>query len=190
LEYLDLSSTYKGDIHNARKRNDWLASGQRMHEDRLPSSKRSPEGDEQPRLDAVRAKGDLAGARKLQEQVLEARERLLGKEHPYTLAAMNNLAKTLKAEKDSARIVQAADTPSSQPSTKGRTGRFRMISNFWELFPMFRNVPKQENPIKIGEIRTKSSRWFIPELTRVREPPSYLILALCRRRGTHARASG
>ena len=32
----------------------------------------------------------------LQEQVLEARVRLLGKEHPNTLAAMNNLAQTLK----------------------------------------------------------------------------------------------
>ena len=81
--------------------------------------------------------GELAGARKLQEQVLEARGRLLGKEHPDTLTAMNNLAKTLKAEKDSARIVQAADIPSSQPSTKGRTGRSRMISNFSRLFGNF-----------------------------------------------------
>jgi hypothetical protein len=30
----------------------------------------------------LHAQGDLAGARKLQEQVLEARGRLLGKEHP------------------------------------------------------------------------------------------------------------
>jgi hypothetical protein len=29
----------------------------------------------------------------------------------------------------------------------------------------------------IGEIRTKSSRWFIPELTHVREPPRYRIRA-------------
>ena len=41
------------------------------------------------------AQGDLAGARKFQEQVLEALGRLLGKEHPDTLSAMNNLAGTL-----------------------------------------------------------------------------------------------
>jgi hypothetical protein len=45
------------------------------------------------------AQGDLAGARKLQEQVLEASARLLGKEHSYTLTAILNLAGTLKAEK-------------------------------------------------------------------------------------------
>ena len=63
------------------------------------------------------AQGDLAGARKLQEQVLEAMGRLLGKDHPYTLTAMNNLAKILRAER--------------------RTGRSRMISNFWRLFGTF-----------------------------------------------------
>jgi Flp pilus assembly protein TadD len=46
------------------------------------------------------AQGDLAGARKLQEQVLEAWVRLLGKEHPDTLRAMNNLAGTLYAQGD------------------------------------------------------------------------------------------
>ena len=34
--------------------------------------------------------GEFTLARKLQEQVLEARGRLLGKEHPETLRAMNN----------------------------------------------------------------------------------------------------
>jgi len=48
----------------------------------------------------LNAQGDLAGACKLQEQVLEARGRLLGKEHPDTLTAMNNLALTLKAQGD------------------------------------------------------------------------------------------
>jgi hypothetical protein len=38
------------------------------------------------------AQGDLAGARKLQEQVLAASRRVLGEEHPDTLRAMNNLA--------------------------------------------------------------------------------------------------
>jgi Tetratricopeptide repeat len=45
-------------------------------------------------------RGDYAGARKLQERVLEALGRLLGKEHPDTLTAMNNLAGTLKAQGD------------------------------------------------------------------------------------------
>jgi tetratricopeptide (TPR) repeat protein len=36
--------------------------------------------------------GDLAGARTLEEQVLVARARLLGKEHPDTLNSMLNLA--------------------------------------------------------------------------------------------------
>ena len=46
------------------------------------------------------AQGDLTGAHKLQEQVLEAKARLLGKEHPDTLAAMLNLAMTLHAQED------------------------------------------------------------------------------------------
>ena len=35
--------------------------------------------------------GDVAGARDLNQQVLDARRRLFGPEHPYTLIAMNNL---------------------------------------------------------------------------------------------------
>ena len=46
------------------------------------------------------AQGNLAGARKLQEQALEARAVRLGKEHPDTLRAMNNLAGTLYAQGD------------------------------------------------------------------------------------------
>jgi Flp pilus assembly protein TadD len=46
------------------------------------------------------AQGDLAGARKLQEPVLEAMTRLLGKEHPNTLTSMLNLAQMLQAEGD------------------------------------------------------------------------------------------
>ena len=40
----------------------------------------------------------FASARQVWEQVLEASRRLLGAEHPATLAAMNNLAQTLKAQ--------------------------------------------------------------------------------------------
>jgi Tetratricopeptide repeat len=40
----------------------------------------------------------MAGARKLQEQVLEAMVRLFGKEHPDTRTAMLNLAQTLNAQ--------------------------------------------------------------------------------------------
>jgi hypothetical protein len=46
------------------------------------------------------AQGDLAEVRTLQEQVLEARARLLGKEHPDTLTSMLNLAQTLYAQGD------------------------------------------------------------------------------------------
>ena len=43
-------------------------------------------------------RGDLAGARALKEQVLEAMRRRFGAEHPETWAAMNNLAFTLRAQ--------------------------------------------------------------------------------------------
>jgi hypothetical protein len=46
------------------------------------------------------AQGDLAGARTLRQQVLEAMAQLLGKEHPNTLASMLNLAQTLYAQED------------------------------------------------------------------------------------------
>jgi hypothetical protein len=58
----------------------------------------------------LRAQGDLPGARKLQEQVLEARRRLLGKEHPVTLLAMNNLAGTLYTQRGSGHGAQAPGT--------------------------------------------------------------------------------
>jgi tetratricopeptide (TPR) repeat protein len=45
-------------------------------------------------------RGDYASARKLQEQALAALRRVLGEEHPDTLAAMNDLAATLHAEGD------------------------------------------------------------------------------------------
>jgi Flp pilus assembly protein TadD len=64
------------------------------------------------------AQGDLAGARKLQEQVLEARRRLLGEEHPDTLAATTNLAGTLYAQGDLA----GARKPSS-PRAPTRTSQ-------------------------------------------------------------------
>jgi tetratricopeptide (TPR) repeat protein len=48
-------------------------------------------------------RGDYAAARPLEEQVLEARRRLLGADHPYTLGAMNNLAETVRAQGDLAR---------------------------------------------------------------------------------------
>jgi hypothetical protein len=46
------------------------------------------------------AQGDLAEARKLQEQVFEAVARLLGNEHPNTLTSMLNLAEIVQAEGD------------------------------------------------------------------------------------------
>ncbi len=44
--------------------------------------------------------GDLAGARKLLEQLLEVRRRLQGEDHPDTLISMNNLASTLWQQGD------------------------------------------------------------------------------------------
>ena len=48
----------------------------------------------------LQAQGDLPGARKIQEQVLDASRRVLGGEHPDTLTSMNNLAGTLEAQGD------------------------------------------------------------------------------------------
>jgi hypothetical protein len=44
--------------------------------------------------------GDLPGARKIQEQVLEVIRRVLGEEHPDTLTSMRNLAATLWSQRD------------------------------------------------------------------------------------------
>jgi hypothetical protein len=40
----------------------------------------------------LKVQGDYEGAQPLYERALEARERVLGKEHPDTLASVNNLA--------------------------------------------------------------------------------------------------
>src|SRR5258708_27940998 len=60
----------------------------------------------------VKAQGDLGRAHELHEQVLEARARLQGKEHPDTLTSMNNLAQTLRAQRRSA---EAARPPGAGP---------------------------------------------------------------------------
>jgi len=46
------------------------------------------------------AQGDMEGARKIHEQVLEITLRVLGAEHPSTLSSMNNIAETLRAQGD------------------------------------------------------------------------------------------
>ena len=46
------------------------------------------------------SQGDLAGARKLQEQVLDVRRRVQGAGHPDTLTSMNNLATMLMSQGD------------------------------------------------------------------------------------------
>jgi tetratricopeptide (TPR) repeat protein len=47
--------------------------------------------------ETLRAVGDLAGARSLQEAALETERRILGDEHPGTLTSISNLALTLSA---------------------------------------------------------------------------------------------
>ena len=49
---------------------------------------------------SLKTQGDLDGARELQERVVEARRRILGRDHPQTLISMNNLAATLRAQGD------------------------------------------------------------------------------------------
>lgn len=57
---------------------------------------------------ALKAQGDLVGARKLEERVLGIRRRILGDEHPSTLKTMSNLANTLsyQGDLDGARRIQ------------------------------------------------------------------------------------
>jgi tetratricopeptide (TPR) repeat protein len=63
----------------------------------------SPESDLEPTeglAACLEALGDFSGARKLQDQVLDARRRLLGVDHPDTLSAMSSLAATLSDQGD------------------------------------------------------------------------------------------
>jgi Tetratricopeptide repeat len=48
----------------------------------------------------LRAQGDLAGARKLQEETLAIQRRVPGPDHPATLTSMNNLAVSLGDQGD------------------------------------------------------------------------------------------
>jgi tetratricopeptide (TPR) repeat protein len=57
-----------------------------------------------------RERGDLRGAREVQERVLEARRRILGHEHPDTLMAMNNLSITQSAQGDLAGARKLQET--------------------------------------------------------------------------------
>jgi hypothetical protein len=55
------------------------------------------------------ARGDLDGAQRYQERVLEAETRILGAEHPDTLTSMLNLAETLQARGDLEGALQRAE---------------------------------------------------------------------------------
>jgi nephrocystin-3 len=46
------------------------------------------------------SKGDYEGAQPFYERALQARERVLGKEHPDTLASVHNLAALLYSKGD------------------------------------------------------------------------------------------
>jgi hypothetical protein len=46
---------------------------------------------------ALWSQGDLVAARKLEEEILDIRRRVLGPEHPRTVTSMNNLAESLRA---------------------------------------------------------------------------------------------
>jgi tetratricopeptide (TPR) repeat protein len=55
--------------------------------------------------ETLRAQGDIAEARKIQEEVLEITRRIRGSEHPNTLISMSNLALTL-SDLEGARKIQ------------------------------------------------------------------------------------
>lgn len=54
------------------------------------------------------AQGDFAGARKLHEDVLAVRRRVMEPEHPDTLTSMDHLGHTLGAQGDSVGVRKAS----------------------------------------------------------------------------------
>lgn len=52
----------------------------------------------------LKAQGDHAGARTLEEQVLAASRRVLGPEHPSTLTSLNNLALIVEDEAERSAV--------------------------------------------------------------------------------------
>jgi tetratricopeptide (TPR) repeat protein len=80
---------------------------------------------------AEKWRGNYAGARALEEQVLEARRRIVGEEHPATLGSMGDLALTLQAQGDltdarelQERVLEALRRTLGEehPDTLGSTG--------------------------------------------------------------------
>jgi hypothetical protein len=74
------------------------------------------------------AQGDMAGARKLQEKVLDVRRRVLGPEHPATSSSAWNLFRTVQdlGERDAARAILERDLLwllSRDPATLGADQR-------------------------------------------------------------------
>jgi len=69
----------------------------------------------------LKAQGDLAGARALQEQVLVLRRKIQGEEHPDTLTSKGNLAGTLGAQGDlaDARALQQRTERDQAPDFPG-----------------------------------------------------------------------
>lgn len=85
---------------------------------------------------------------------------------------MNDLAWTLKSATPSGRG-KAGFRRSAVPWLIKNDQQFLEI--MWELFPGFRKVPKEENPIMIGENDSDEIlTMVIPELTRVMPDPTKL----------------
>jgi len=75
----------------------------------------------------LKAHGDLAGARQLQERVLEVRRLLLGEEHPDTFLSEWNLLMTVLQSRDFQNVIPLVEKLSwllkRDPETLGATHR-------------------------------------------------------------------
>jgi hypothetical protein len=106
----------------------------------------------------LRAQGDLEGARKLHEEVLNARTRILGGDHPDTLTAMSNLAVTLGDQGDLGGACklheQVLDARTrilggEHPST---------TTSAWNLFSTLRNQGEAE---RANTILEQNLKWLL-----------------------------
>jgi hypothetical protein len=116
--------------------------------------------------------GDHAGAKKLEEQVLEQSKRILGADHPDTLTSMNNLASTLGAMGDHASAKKLEEQVLEQRTWILGADHPDTTLSAWNLFSTLSEMKKSE---QAQQILSENLLWLLEKNAKLHDANQQLI---------------
>jgi hypothetical protein len=114
----------------------------------------------------LRAMGDHAGAKKLEEQVLEQSTRILGPDHPDTLTSMGNLALTLWNMGDHAGAKKLQEQVLEQKTRILGPDHPAITLSAWNLFLTLLELEKSE---QAQQILSENLLWLLEENAKLHD---------------------